>query len=217
MSAERLDTRSSILEAAERVIRTRGMASATTKEIAREARCAEGSIYRYFEDKHALMTEIIGGRYSGFFQFVESLPDRAGTGTVGGTLEEVARSSIDFYRGIVPMACGAVADRELLHQHREFFHRNKSGPKKLIRSVTEYLRREQRSGRIAPDAVPELVAHMLMGSCFGHSFLGELLGEEEHRVGDDRFARELVRTVLMGIAPDQRAAVVTSAARRATS
>ena len=202
MSAERLDTRSSILEAAERVIRDRGMASATTREIAREARCAEGSIYRHFEDKHALMTEIIGSRYSGFFQFVESLPHRAGTGTVAGTLEEVARESIDFYRGIVPMACGAVADRELLQQHREFFHRNKSGPKKLIRSITEYLRREQRGGRIEQHAVPDLVAHVLMGSCFAHSFFGELLGEDEHRVSDDRFAGELVRTVLVGIAAD---------------
>src|SRR5213082_758092 len=106
MSAERADTRSSILEAAERVFRDRGMASTTTKEIAREARCAEGSIYRYFQDKHALMTEIIGSRYSGFFQFVEALPERAETRSVAANLEEVARKSIDFYRGIVPMACG---------------------------------------------------------------------------------------------------------------
>jgi len=62
MSAERTDTRSSILEAAERVIRDRGMSSATTKEIARQAGCAEGSIYRYFQDKHTLMTEINGPR-----------------------------------------------------------------------------------------------------------------------------------------------------------
>ena len=199
MSAERLDTRSSILEAAERVIRDRGMASATTKEIAREARCAEGSIYRYFEDKHALMTEIIGSRYSGFFQFVDALPGRAGTGTVAGNLEEVARKSLDFYRGIVPMACGAVADRELLLQHREFFVRNKTGPMKLVRSLTEYLRREQKGGRVAPDAAPDLVAHTLLGSCFGHSFLGAFLGEDAHRVGHDRFARGLVKTVMTGI------------------
>ena len=200
MSAERTDTRSSILEAAERLIRDRGMASATTREIAREARCAEGSIYRYFEDKHALMTEIIGTRYSGFFQFVEALPQRAGTGTIAATLEEVGRTSIDFYRGIVPMACGAIADRELLLQHREFFQTNKSGPNKFIRSLTEYLRKEQRNGRIADGAAPELVAHVFLGACFAHSFLGEFLGDEGHRVGDERFARELVRTVLGGIA-----------------
>jgi AcrR family transcriptional regulator len=201
MSAERLDTRSSILEAAERVIRDRGMASATTKEIAREARCAEGSIYRYFADKHALMTEIIGTRYSGFFQFVESLPQLAGTGTVAGTLEEVARESIDFYRGIMPMACGAVADRQLLMQHREFFDRNHTGPMKLVRSLTEYLRKEQRGGRIAQGTAPDLVAHVFLGSCFAHAFLGEFLGEGAHRVGRDRYARELVKTVMTGIEP----------------
>src|SRR2546427_1433019 len=117
VSAERTDTRASILEAAERVIRERGMACATTREIAREARCAEGSIYRYFEDKHALMTEIIGTRYSGFFALMESLPARAGSGSVRRNLEEVCRSALGFYHGIVPMACGAIAERELLHQH----------------------------------------------------------------------------------------------------
>ena len=202
MSAERLDTRSSIVEAAERVIRDRGMSSATTREIAREARCAEGSIYRYFEDKHALMTEIIASRYSGFFQFVESLPERAGAGTVAGTLGEVARKSIDFYGGIVPMACGAIADRELLIQHREYFERNRTGPMKLVRSLTEYLRREQRGGRIARRAAPDLVAHAFLGSCFAHSFLGEFLGDAAHSVGHDRFARELVRTVLTGVEPE---------------
>jgi AcrR family transcriptional regulator len=201
MSAERLDTRSSILEAAERVIRDRGMASATTKEIAREARCAEGSIYRYFADKHALMTEIIGSRYSGFFQFVESLPQRAGIGSVAGTLGEVARESIEFYRGIMPMACGAVADRELLMQHREFFERNHTGPMKLIRSLTEYLRKEQRGGRIAGTIAPDLVAHVFLGSCFSYAFLGEFLGDDAHRVGHDRYARELVKTVMTGIEP----------------
>jgi len=209
MSAERLDTRdtrdtrASILEAAERVIRDRGMTSATTKEIAREAGCAEGSIYRYFEDKHALMTEIIGSRYSGFFQFVESLPGRAGTATVAGNLEEVARKSIDFYRGIMPMACAAVADRELLAQHRAFFDRSKTGPMKLVRSIGEYLRREQKGGRVAEGIAPDLVAHVLLGSCFAHSFLGAFLGDDAHRVGPDRFARELVKTVLHGIAPEE--------------
>jgi len=205
MSAERVDTRSSILEAAERIIRDRGMACATTKEIAREAGCAEGSIYRYFEDKHALMTEIIGTRYTDWFQFVETLPHRAGTRTVGRNLEEVAKRALHFYLGIVPMACGAVADRQLLHQHREYFHRNKSGPNKIIGSLTEYLRSEQRGGRIAKEANADHVAHVFLGACFAQSFLAEFLGQEGHRIGDDRFARELVKTVLSGIGAPVRA------------
>jgi len=199
--AERTDTRASILEAAERVIRTRGMASATTKEIAREARCAEGSIYRYFEDKHALMTEIIGTRYSGFFEFMETLPDRAGKSTVRKNLEEVARSSLDFYRGIVPMACGAMAERELLEQHREHFRVHDAGPRKVMRSLSEYLRREQRAGRIVPRVATEQVAHVLLGACFAHSFLDQFLGEGEGPAADDRFARDLVRITLSGIEP----------------
>jgi AcrR family transcriptional regulator len=202
MPADRVDTRSTILEAAERVIRDRGLSSATTKEIAREARCAEGSIYRYFEDKHTLMTEIIGSRYRGFFAFIESLPQRAGASAVSANLEEVARKSIDFYRGIVPMACGAIADRELLQQHREFFDRNKTGPMKFVRSLTEYLRREQRGGRVAEGVAPDVVAHVFLGSCFAHAFLSEFVGDGAHGVSRERFSRELVRTVLGGIEPE---------------
>src|SRR5207249_5643613 len=105
MSLDRpLDTRRSILDAAEQLILDRGIGSATTREIARAAGCAEGSIYRYFEDKHALFIELVGTRYAGFFDLVESLPDRAGSSTVRRNLEEVTTSAIDFYYGIVPTA-----------------------------------------------------------------------------------------------------------------
>ena len=205
MSAERAqDTRSSILQAAEKLILDRGVGSATTKEIARSAGCAEGSIYRYFPDKHALFMELVGTRYSGFFQLMESLPERAGASTVRRNLEEVATSAIDFYYGIIPMAGGALAEQELLQEHREYFRAENKGPLKLIRSLGEYLRREQRSGRVAEGISVDHAAQAVLGACFARSFLLRFLGEETITEPNDRFARAVVKAVLQGMEPVER-------------
>src|SRR5207302_6529404 len=138
---------------------------------------AEGSIYRYFEDKHALFIELVGSRYSGFFELVESLPDRAGTFTVRRNLEEVTASAIPFYYGIVPMAGGALADYVFLREHREYFRKENTGPMKFIARLSEYLRREQRLGRVADRISPEHAAQLHLGACFSLAFLLRFIGE----------------------------------------
>jgi AcrR family transcriptional regulator len=50
--------------AATRLFATRGFESATTREIAAEAGCAEGLIHRYFGNKAGLLAAIIEGRTS---------------------------------------------------------------------------------------------------------------------------------------------------------
>jgi AcrR family transcriptional regulator len=202
MPAERtLDTRSSILEAAERLILDRGLGSATTREIARAAGCAEGSIYRYFDDKQALCMELVGTRYAGFFQLITTLPERAGVATVRRNLEEVATSALDFYRGIVPMMGGALAEHELMEALRDHFLREGKGPMKLLARVAEYLRREQRLGRVSDRVSADLGAQALLGSCFGRAFLQRFLGPDVFDEPDDRFARSLVKTLVQGLEP----------------
>ena len=66
------------------------------------------------------------------------------------------------------------ADRELLAQHRAFFDRSKTGPMKLVRSIGEYLRREQKGGRVAEGIAGEPVASTTQlkaatGSCAANS------------------------------------------------
>ncbi|HEX4258089.1 MAG TPA: helix-turn-helix domain-containing protein, partial [Streptosporangiaceae bacterium] len=45
------DTRDRILDAATHVMRTRGFARTTTKEIARAAGYSEATLYKHFQDK----------------------------------------------------------------------------------------------------------------------------------------------------------------------
>ena len=190
------DVRGEILEATQRLIKERGLAGATTKAIAVEARCAEGSIYRYFPDKHTLFVECVKTSFPEFLEMIGSLPGVAGTGSPREHLEGVTKAALVFYRAILPMVAGTMADRELLEQQRRQFAKTKDGPRKLISSLAEYVRREQRLGRLSDGVSAEYVAQTLLGACWYHAYLEEYLGQESPARSDTQFARETVRCLM---------------------
>src|SRR5437867_4395423 len=163
---EAIGIRQLILDAAEQVIKDLGIKGATTREIARRAGCAEGSIYRYFPDKQALFHEIVKTRFPQFLALVELLPDSAGTGTVRKNLEAVALNALGFYRVIMPIVVGSMSDHELLEQQRLHFREREGGPLRAIRLVSSYLSNERQLGRISDRSSPEHLARVLLGACF---------------------------------------------------
>lgn len=207
MGTEFVGIRQHILDATERVIQDLGMKGATTREIARRAGCAEGSIYRYFPDKHALFHEIIKTRFPQFLDLVETLPGLAGTGTVRKHLEAVAVNALGFYRVIVPIVVGAIADRELLEQQRRHFEERQGGPTRATRLVAAYLTNERKLGRISERASPDHVARLLLGACFSQAMTETLVGEAARLGTDQQFARDVVRTLMEGAEPRKPAAV----------
>merc|ERR1712054_294503 len=52
------DTRSRILKAALRLFAAQGYDGTTTKELAKKAKVAEGTIFRYFPNKKAVLIEV---------------------------------------------------------------------------------------------------------------------------------------------------------------
>jgi AcrR family transcriptional regulator len=204
------EIRRQIVEAAEGLIADLGLKGATTRAIAERAGCAEGSIYRYFPDKHALFMEVVRTSSPEFPVLVDSLLDRAGQGTVRGTLEEVAIAALGFYRGIMPMAAGAMAERGLLMEQRRHFQETKRGPMHAIGVLAGYVRKEQRLGRILDRLSAEHVARALLGTCFAQAFMMNLLGEEATLGTDEQFAREIVRSLMEGLQPKQAFKVATS-------
>src|SRR5205085_4580512 len=87
-------TRLHILDAAEDLIRRRGMEATTTRAIAERAGCAEGTIYRHFPDKHALLCEIVDATFPAFHALLDGLAAKAGTGDVRVTLEELGAAAL---------------------------------------------------------------------------------------------------------------------------
>src|SRR5919201_5270645 len=81
--------RDRILDAAVAVLRERGLAAATTKEIARVASCSEGSLYTSFANKEQLLGAVMAERLPPFIPLLHTLLERAGEDPLDAHLEEV--------------------------------------------------------------------------------------------------------------------------------
>ena len=202
------ELRADLLAAAAEIIRARGPQAATTREIARLAGCAEGSIYRHFADKHALFLELTGDAFPRFVALIEALPSLAGTATVREHLEDVGCRALAFYTEAVPLAAAAINDAELRADQQRHFaqvpHHGQAasphGPLGAITTLEAYVRREQELGRIAVTVSATAAATLLLSACFSRAFILRWLGEDA-RLGmsDGEFVRETVGTLLSGL------------------
>ena len=196
-----MDTRQRILAAAERVMRTSGYARATTKAIAQAAGLSEGSLYNYFPTKEALFLAVLREQLPGFIAFVTALPGRAGTGTVRDNLAEIARVALAFYVESVPVGLSVSTDPDLLARLRDAVRQRQIGPQRANELVADYLRAEQRLGRVCSDADPDAAADLLVGACFQRAYLLHFLAEELPPAAVARFVAGIVDVLMGGLAP----------------
>jgi AcrR family transcriptional regulator len=202
LSSSASGTRAQLVEAAERVLRTKGLAKATTKEIAREAGLAEGTLYLHFADKLDLVRAVHEKLLPAFIQVVSHLPQKAGSGTVEANLTELAGSALGLYRDMLPLGSSLFADPELLRRFRVLLADRGGGPHRAWEPVVAYLRAEQALGRVAAEADPEAAALLLLGACEQLVFVELMTGPEALPFNDRPApAPELVRTLLAGLTP----------------
>ncbi len=196
-----MSTRDRILDAAAEVVRRLGLARATTKEIARAAGLSEATLYKNFQDKNELVLTVLRERLPPFIPLLADLPERVGLGEMADTLREVALTAVEFYEQGTPMMASLFAEQGLLARHREQMKEAGVGPHLGIRAVAGYLRLEQQAGRLAADADPDAAAELLLGACFQRAFFGHVVGEHAAGSSAERFARQIVRTLLTRLLP----------------
>jgi AcrR family transcriptional regulator len=190
-----------MIEAAEKVMRERGLAGSTTREIAREAGFSEGALYKHFESKEDLFLHVLAERLPSFVTLSKELPGRAGVGTVEETLGEVARTSLAFFARGVPIFASIFSEPALLSRHTQEIRRRGGGPHRANEAVAAYLRAEQVLGRVREDADPEAAAAMLLGACFQRAFLHQFLAEEVDPAEEESFARDVVGSLMRSLSP----------------
>jgi AcrR family transcriptional regulator len=191
-----VSTRDRMLDAAAHVMRTRGLANATTKEIAKEAGFSEAALYKHFRDKTDLFLAVLSERIpSPLTSVLGKLDQRVGQGTVEETLDEVALAAIAFYRHGFPMAASLFAEPKLLAAYRETLRARGAGPQHVSRALAGYLAAEQKNGRIREDADLDAAAALLIGACLQHAFLAHFTDQPD----DVHTAKTLVRTLIGGI------------------
>src|SRR5918997_2171016 len=198
---KRVQTRERIVEAAEQVMRSKGLARTTTKEIAREAGYSEGAIYKHFESKEELFICVLTERLPSFVGIIRELPQRVGQEKIAEVLKEVAGAALAFYGESFPMSASIFSEPGLLARHRIEVRRRGTGPQKANKALAAYLEAERDLGRVREDADSEAAAAMLLGACFQRAFLGSFSGDGAIPEREEGFVAGVARALAAGLSP----------------
>src|SRR5271154_7365789 len=141
-----MDKRRQILEAAERVFRSKGLSKATTREIARDAGCAEGTLYLLFDDRLSFFSAVLDECLPDVKESLHQLKDLVGKRTVRINLEMVVNAYVAFHQRIQAAICSIFAEPELLETYRRKLIERGKGPHISEGLLIDYLRAEQKIG-----------------------------------------------------------------------
>jgi len=191
------ETRQRILAAALRLLETGGLARLATKEIARAAGCAEGTLFKHFKSKEELCLAVVRESAPRFQREIAQI--RAGDRSVQKNLEEIALACIRFSEKLIPLGVALLADGALLKRHRKTGPDR--GPKEAFELIAGYIAGEQRIGRIDARIRPLQVAGLIFGPCFQRVFMRQVIGKNVFPPADPEFAGELISTMMLGLSP----------------
>ncbi|MFE7799770.1 TetR/AcrR family transcriptional regulator [Nocardia sp. NPDC057440] len=193
-----MGTRDQILDAAAEIMRNRGVAFATTKEIAKAAGYSEAALYKHFSDKEDLILNVLRHRMPGS---IDAGP-RPGAATVEDNLAAMARGALSFYQQSLPLLGGLLAQPKRMAAHRDSMNRHGAGPGRAIAGMAGYLRAEQELGRVDSAADVDTVAALLDGACFHQAFLRFYEAGPDATPAPDELARNLARTLTRALGPE---------------
>ena len=183
--------RNEILDAAGSLLRTRGVAGATTKEIAAAAGCAEGSLYRHFPDKAQLL-------FAAVEKHLPTLDEvlAVGDGDLGRYFEQVAMALVEYFENLLPLGVGLAADVELAERNRERMRAGRIGPHKLLELLAAHFTVEQAAGRIRASVDALTLASLLAGPCFHYAFMQFYAGDVPLWESPARFAQAIAEPLV---------------------
>jgi AcrR family transcriptional regulator len=191
-------TRQKILDAAQRLLETDGLARLTTKELAVAAGCAEGTLFKHFRTKEDIVLAVVMENAPRFREAVSQLGQ--GERTVERNLEELALMCIRFAEKLIPLGASLLGDSALLARHRTL-HDPGRGPKETHELIADYIAQEQSAGRLDAKIEPLSVALLLFGPCFHRVFIRQVVGKNPPPADDRKFVATLIATVMRGLAP----------------
>ncbi len=153
--------REQIVEAAMKVIATRGTRGATTKAIAREVGISEGALYRHFQTRDEILSLVVGHIGAGLQENLRGL-----RGDASAPLEKLEAlflrhvRFVEAHRGIPRLAFS-----EEVHLHRPDLRlQMATNVEGYLERVRELMEDGKRAGSIRTDADSQLLAMMLVGT-----------------------------------------------------
>jgi Transcriptional regulator len=199
------DTRRQILEAARRTLETKGLLGASTREIAREAGVADGTLYVHFADRIDLFLALLQEYLPPFVEPLRRLEHLAGHRTVRANLADVVEGALYWFEKLLPLFAPLAADPLLHSAFRQRLNERNEGPHLSVGALEAYLAAEQKLGRVHPKANPRASAVLLFGACQYWIFIVQGLGND---LGFTRsgFIKDVVHSLMTGLEPAPRTA-----------
>jgi AcrR family transcriptional regulator len=209
------DLRQYLIETAARLIGERGSAGLAVRDIAREARVADGVLYNYFEDKEDLLAHALLVYVGSVMQAAPQIP-AAGTGTVADNLRLFIDRGLETLAQVAPAFAGLVSQPGVLSRFHAMVGGDEAfvggeqeadpdpapgGPRGLPDILRGYLLAEQRLGRVDPAADVGAAVTLIVGTIHGEVLPRVLFAPPGRRVTTaPGLAGRVAQTVLRGIA-----------------
>jgi AcrR family transcriptional regulator len=195
MTMER-DTRTRISEAATQLLRDKGISGTTTREIARAAGLSDAAIYSHFKSRGALLNALIPVSLVDYKGSADAFLKRVGKGTVKGNLKFFMKLARDYFREASPKIALILAEPELFSD----LGGRRMSPNRAETFLADYIRAEQRMGRINEGADAVALGTILVATAFYEGFTAGLLGRA-FTAARPSSAEEIIDAMMVGLAP----------------
>jgi AcrR family transcriptional regulator len=186
-----------ILAAAREVFLRRGI-QATTADVARRARVAEGSIFNRFRTKQQLFRAAMRPELADP-PWLASLTRRAGKGDVREILIDVGHEILAFFRRLMPLMMMSWSNRG--RGLPDDLKAPDSPPLRALKRLAGFFEAEMRAGRIRRHD-PEILARAYLGSLQNYVVFELLLkARDELPLPSETYLRGLVALLWEGASP----------------
>lgn len=186
--------REHLIATAAATIGERGHRGVTVRDIAGAAGVAIGGLYNHFDDKSELLAYGLAAHVRAVHAELPPAPT-PGSGTLAGNLVGFVDRAARFHQRIVPAFVGMSKQPDVLGRFDVL-----PAARILPGELEQYLRAEQRLGRVGAEVDTAAATVLLIGACHELVLPRLLRGDTTPIAPPAQFARDLVRTLLSGIA-----------------
>jgi AcrR family transcriptional regulator len=194
------DTRRNLLEAADRALRSRGLMGASTREIAREAGVADGTLYVHFDDRIDLFIALIQEHLPPYIEPLKRLNGLVGRRTVRANLAEVFQGALTWYEQMLPVFGALTADRDLCQTLQKRLAERDEGPHLAVQTLERYLAAEQKLGRVNAKTDLRAAVLLLYGAAHYWTFIAPWVGNHLS-YSREVLTKNVLKSLMVGLEP----------------
>jgi AcrR family transcriptional regulator len=196
------DTKTKILDAAAQLLRDKGVSGTTTREIARAAGLSDAAIYSHFKSRGELLNALIPASLVDYRGSADAFLKRVGKGTIKGNLKFLMNLARDFYTEASPKIALILVEPELFNDpgNRPISHAKTN---KAETFMADYIRAEQRMGRINEEADAAAIGAIIIATAFYEGFTAGLMGTAFTALRPSS-AESIIDALIVGLAPRKK-------------